>query len=71
MPLPPNYTFGIVAGAIFAFLLLCGTIGAIQRYIQNRKLERDLEANRNLPEAEARAAMNSAGEDPTVPEMAH
>ncbi|KAL8995034.1 MAG: hypothetical protein Q9169_005160 [Polycauliona sp. 2 TL-2023] len=73
MPLPPSYTFGIVAGGIFIFILLCGAIGAIQRYIQNRRLDRDLEANRSLPEAEARKAMTSAEDDPTmvVPEMAH
>lgn len=71
MTFPPAYIFGIIGGAIFAFILLCGAIGAFQRYLQNRRLERDLEAHRSLPEAEARRIMAIRGAAPTVPEMVH
>lgn len=71
MTLPPAYIFGIVGGAIFAFILLCGAIGALQRYSQNRRLESDLEASRSLPEAEARRIVALGGAAPTMPEMAY
>ncbi|CAO1596653.1 hypothetical protein XANCAGTX0491_000488 [Xanthoria calcicola] len=71
MTLPPAYIFGIVGGAIFAFILLCGAIGALQRYFQNRRLEFDLEASRSLPEAEARRIVALGGAAPTMPEMAY
>ena len=71
MTLPPAYIFGIVGGAIFAFILLCGAVGALQRYFQNRRLESDLEASRSLPEAGARRIVALGGAAPTMPEMAY
>ncbi|KAL8886593.1 MAG: hypothetical protein Q9192_006455 [Flavoplaca navasiana] len=70
MSLPPGHIFGIIGGAIFAFILLCGAIGAIQRYFQTCHLDRDLEANQPLPEAEARRIMTTSSV-PVIPEMAH
>lgn len=70
MSLPPSHIFGIIGGAIFAFILLCGAIGATQRYLQIRRLDRDLEANQSLPEAEVRRIMTPSVA-PVMPEMAH
>ncbi|KAL8844207.1 MAG: hypothetical protein Q9176_001382 [Flavoplaca citrina] len=70
MTVPPGYIFGIIGGAILAFILLCGAIGAAQRSLQTRRLDRDLEANQALPEAEARRLM-TASVAPVMPEMAH
>ena len=69
-PLPPTYILGIIGGSILAFILLCGAIGTLQRYLQNRRVDRDLEANQSRPEAEARRAMTARGA-PTVPAMVH
>ncbi|KAI4242599.1 MAG: hypothetical protein L6R40_003980 [Gallowayella cf. fulva] len=69
MPITPNLTIGILAASIFAFILLIGLIGVLIQHLRNRRLTRDLEANRGLPEAEARAAMTMrAKRDAVVPQ---
>ncbi|KAI4142457.1 MAG: hypothetical protein LQ341_003208 [Variospora aurantia] len=45
------YLFVIIAGSIFGFLLLIGIIGIIIKYMRERKLERDLEANQAQPKS--------------------
>ncbi|KAL8652788.1 MAG: hypothetical protein Q9210_002485, partial [Variospora velana] len=47
----PSYLFVIIAGSIVGFILLIGIIGIIIKYMRERKLERDLEANQAQPES--------------------
>ena len=48
---PPVWFFGAVAGGIVGLILLIGIIGGIIKYTRDLRVEKDLEANRMMPES--------------------